>query len=60
MQIIGKVTPPADLQPAIDMLGDKGRAFLAQFSTIEPWMIAAAADFERGEHGIEVSDGTEK
>ena len=44
----GKVTPPADLQPAIDALGSKGKSYLKGLSQgkIEPWMIAQAADHE--------------
>ena len=51
--IEGKVTHPEDLQPAIDALGEKGKAYLKALSgseKIQPWMIAKAADFER-EHG---------
>ena len=48
----GKVTPPKDLQPAIDALGSRGRSYLrglSQGQTITPLMLAKAADFERGE-----------
>ena len=53
MPVTGKVTPPADLQPAIDALGPKGKSYLKGLSqgTIEPWMLAQAADFERNELG---------
>jgi hypothetical protein len=48
--IYGTVTPPDDLQPAIDALGDKGRSYLkglAQGDPITPEMLAKAADYER-------------
>ena len=48
----GVVTPPDDLQPAIDSLGPKGRlrlTELAQGKTITPQMLAKAADHDRGE-----------
>ena len=47
-----RVTPPADLQPAIDALTDKGKEFLKELAgdgKITPDMLAKAADFERGE-----------
>ena len=50
--IMGTVTPPKDLQPAIDALGQRGRSYLkglAQTDKITPKMLAQAADFERGE-----------
>ena len=53
--ICGKVTQPDDLGPAIAALGDVGKRYLtgllveAGNSTPEPWMLAHAADFERGE-----------
>lgn len=46
----GTVLPPQDLGPAIDALTEKGRDYLdtlAGDGTIEPWMIAKAADWER-------------
>ena len=46
----GIVTPPDDLQPAIDALGPKGRlrlTELAQGKTITPHMLAKAADHGR-------------
>ena len=52
MSVQGKVTPPDDLQPAIDALTSKGRSYLkglAQNDPITPQMLAKAADFERGE-----------
>lgn len=48
----GTVTPPKDLQPAIDALGPRGRSYLkglAQGDKITPKMLAKAADFERGD-----------
>jgi len=50
--LVGKVTPPKDLQPAIDALGPKGKSYLrglSQCEKITPLMLAKAADFERGE-----------
>jgi len=49
----GTVTPPDDLQPAIDALGPKGLAYLivnAQGDDVTPEMLAQAADHGR-EHG---------
>lgn len=46
----GIVTPPKDLQPAIDALSEKGKAYLTALSggqKVLPWMIAKAADWER-------------
>lgn len=56
MPIYGTITPPADFGPAIEQLGDAGRAYLNALSsldggTITADMIAAAADYERNEHG---------
>jgi len=48
----GVVTPPKDLQPAIDALGKTGQAYLKALAAggkITPWMLAQAADYERGE-----------
>ena len=52
----GRVTPPDDLRPAIDALTPEGRQRLADLTEknggfIKPWMIAQAADYERGERG---------
>jgi hypothetical protein len=50
--VAGKVEPPKDLQPAIDALSETGRNYLkalAAGENIHPWMIAKAADYERGE-----------
>jgi len=52
MSVQGKVTPPDDLQPAIDALGKVGRAYLTALAAggkITPLLLAQAADFERGE-----------
>lgn len=54
--VTGTVTPPDDLQPAIDALSDTGRAWLnrrCKGRDIQPRDVALAADFERGElnHG---------
>ena len=49
----GVVTPPKDLQPAIDALTQKGKSYLKGLSggdKIEPWMLAQAADHERNEN----------
>ena len=53
----GKFRPPADLKPAIEALGDKGKRYLDDLvlmnnGHLEPWMIVQAADFERGESQI--------
>ena len=46
----GTVTPPDDLQPAIDALGEKGREYLTLLERpITPSDIAKAADYERGD-----------
>lgn len=48
----GTVTPPDDLQPAIDGLNDIGRAWLKKETKgrkIEPRDVSRAADFMRGE-----------
>ena len=48
----GTVTPPDDLQPAIDALTEIGRAWLNKETKgreIMPRDLARAADFERGE-----------
>ena len=48
----GTVTPPDDLQPAIDALGELGYAWLKKETkgrSITPQDLARAADFERGE-----------
>ena len=49
----GKVTPPDDLQPAIDALGPIGLAYLISMTThgreVTPLILAKAADYERGE-----------
>lgn len=48
----GRVVPPADLQPAINALSDKGKKFLEQTCQgrqITPQDIAKAADHERGD-----------
>ena len=50
--IEGKVTPPDDLQPAVDALGELGKAWLNKQTKgreITPYDLAKAADFERGE-----------
>lgn len=50
--IAGRVTPPTDLQPAIDALTDIGRAWLKKHLAgrkPNPEAIAKAADYERGE-----------
>ena len=50
--ISGVVTPPKDLQPAIDALGPMGSAYLKALAAggkITPLLLAQAADFERGE-----------
>ena len=51
----GTVTPPDDLQPAIDALGPVGKALLdvrvaATGGTVTPDMLAVSADYGR-EHG---------
>jgi len=50
----GKFVPPADLQPAIDALGAKGRKRLLYLVRLNNGkmthdLIAKAADYERGE-----------
>jgi len=48
--LVGKVTPPKDLQPAIDALGPKGKSYLrglSQGQKITPFMLAKAADHGR-------------
>ena len=48
--IVGRVTPPKDLQPAIDALGVKGKSYLrglSQGQKITPLMLAQAADHGR-------------
>ena len=48
----GTVTPPEDLQPAIDALTPKGLAWLKERTKgreVLPADIAKAFDFERGE-----------
>lgn len=48
----GTVTPPADLSPAINALGEIGKAWLKKRTKgrpVAPRDIALAADFERGE-----------
>jgi hypothetical protein len=51
----GTVTPPDDLQPAIDALGPAGREHLIRLlveagnSNPTPDMLAKAADHDRGE-----------
>lgn len=48
----GTVTPPDDLQPAIDALSDIGRAWLYKQTLgrdILPRDLAKAADYERGD-----------
>lgn len=48
----GTVTPPSDLQPAINALSDIGRAWLKKETKgrqVMPRDLARAADFERGE-----------
>ena len=57
MQLSGTFTPPKDLQPAIDGLGEKGKRYLDDLvlmnnGQIQHWMIAQAADYERGESQI--------
>ena len=52
--VTGTVTPPDDLQPAIDALTDKGREYLNKLleehgGVVTPWMLAQSADYERGE-----------
>jgi hypothetical protein len=52
--IAGTFTPPKDLRPAIESLTPKGRQKLADLvdengGIIETWMIARAADYERGD-----------
>ncbi len=52
MPVSGTVTPPDDLQPAIDALTELGRAWLMKHTKgrqITPRDLARAADFERGE-----------
>lgn len=47
----GTVTPPQDLQPAINALSPMGRSYLAQITEgreITPSDIAKASDYERG------------
>ena len=54
MPVTGTVTPPDDLQPAIDALGPKGKSYLKGLTgdkEITPTMLAKAADFERNELG---------
>jgi len=53
--ITGTVTPPDDLQPAIDALGPIARGYLEAWieemeGQVTPRMIAQAADYGR-EHG---------
>ena len=51
----GTVTPPDDLQPAIDALSEMGRAWLKKQSkgrAVTPADIAHAADYERGELNV--------
>lgn len=48
----GKVTPPDDLQPAIDALTNKGKMWLDAYTQgrdITPRDLALAGDFEREE-----------
>lgn len=52
--VSGRVTPPKDLTPAIDALGDRGKAYLRALAAphggvVTPQMIAKAADYDRGE-----------
>lgn len=51
----GVVTPPDDLQPAIDALTEIGRAWLMKRTegrSITPKDLALAGDFERGELNV--------
>ena len=51
----GTVTPPDDLQPAIDALSDIGRAWLKKQTKgrdVKPADIAHAADYERGDLNV--------
>lgn len=48
----GTVTPPQDLQPAIDALSEMGKAWLKKRTkgrAVTPLDLAQAGDFERGE-----------
>jgi len=59
----GTVTPPDDLQPAIDALGPKGRSYLkglAQNDPITPHMLARAADHGRLHGEFEAQHNAEK
>jgi len=50
--IYGTVKPPESLEPAIDSLSGKGRAWLVSHCEgrrITPSDVAKAADYERGE-----------
>ena len=52
MSVQGKVTPPDDLQPAIDALGPTGKAHLEMSAAmnggkVTPFMLAKAADHGR-------------
>ena len=53
--VTGTVTPPDDLQPAIDALGPRGKQYLLKLqfesgtSEVTPDMLAQSADYERGE-----------
>ena len=53
----GTFTPPKDLQPAIEQLGDKGKRYLDDLVLLNDGklthgMIVKAADYERGESQI--------
>ncbi len=54
----GTFTPPADLQPAVDSLTDRGREFLRDLVALNGGrlthhLIAQAADYERGESKVQ-------
>ena len=54
VMIEGKVTPPKDLTPAINALGEKSKKYLASLTEgreITPKDLALAADYDRDECG---------
>ena len=56
----GIVTPPDDLQPAIDALSEMGAAWLMKQTKgrdITPRDVSLAGDFERGELNVYLKNG---